>query len=123
MNILDSVDLDVADLGCLASMPTPSQNGHTDNHIRSSCLTTCLSSPLHVRTCRPLDIEAEHIIAFWNDLLLSSHIVVLLLLFTCFSLLFPQSPAVLRAQLFALTGVEPERQKVMLKGKTVKVNA
>ena len=32
-----------------------------------------------------------------------------------------QSPEVLRAQLFALTGVEPDRQKLMIKGKTVKV--
>ena len=29
----------------------------------------------------------------------------------------------LRAQLFALTGVEPDRQKLMIKGKTVKVGA
>ena len=34
--------------------------------------------------------------------------------------LAPQSPAVLKAQLYALTGVEPDRQKVMFKGKTIK---
>lgn len=30
-------------------------------------------------------------------------------------------PVVFKAQLFALTGVQPERQKVMIKGGTLKV--
>lgn len=31
-----------------------------------------------------------------------------------------ESPVLFKAQLFALTGVQPERQKVMLKGVTLK---
>lgn len=31
-----------------------------------------------------------------------------------------EDPLVFKAQLFALTGVQPERQKVMLKGQTLK---
>lgn len=33
-----------------------------------------------------------------------------------------EPPVVFKAQLFALTGVHPERQKVMVKGGTLKVN-
>lgn len=33
-----------------------------------------------------------------------------------------ESPEVFKAQLFALSGVAPERQKVMLKGSVVKVH-
>ena len=33
-----------------------------------------------------------------------------------------ESPMVFKAQLFALTGVEPHRQKIMLKGATLKDN-
>lgn len=34
-----------------------------------------------------------------------------------------EPPMVFKAQLFALTGVQPERQKVMVKGGTLKVVA
>lgn len=33
-----------------------------------------------------------------------------------------EAPLLFKAQLFALTGVQPERQKVMLKGSTLKDN-
>lgn len=33
-----------------------------------------------------------------------------------------EEPILFKAQLFALTGVQPERQKVMLKGSTLKDN-
>lgn len=33
-----------------------------------------------------------------------------------------EPPEVFKAQLFALSGVQPDRQKVMLKGMVVKVN-